>query len=47
MIGKPPGKPIVVDVDNVMEKEGMVNPQQVVQQQVTDMFKNANFFGDF
>ena len=47
MIGKPPGKPIVVDVDNAMEKQGIVNPQQAMQQQVTEMFKDANFFGDF
>jgi hypothetical protein len=48
MIGKPPGEPLKVNIDEVMEnKYGVQNTEDAMKNQVANMFKEANFFGDF
>lgn len=46
MIGKPPGNPINVNPDQVLQEQGfMTNNQDQLKMQVVNMFQEANFFG--
>ena len=49
MIGKPPGQPMNVNIDDYMAQQGqpIVNPQDAMKAQVANMFQEANFFGNF
>lgn len=47
MIGKPPGKPIQVNIDNALQQQGVKGEQEVMKNQVANMFQEANFFNGF